>query len=132
MLKLKSISLRNWVRTRHAELEFPSSGLVVVIGRNHTSAAKFHSVASGKTALGEAICRPLLGATGRFSGLGDYSFNEEGDTCVTVMAQLDGRTLTVENGYRYSGFTSTGVSSPAASASRLRWLRGRCSWMAYI
>ncbi len=108
MLKLRRISIRNWLRVRDADIVFPASGLVLMLGQNHTAATKLDSVGSGKTALGEAIVRPLFGAGGRYTEFGQYSFDEAGDTCVTIEAELDGRPLRVESGFRHESFTATG------------------------
>lgn len=86
------------MRVREAELQFPSSGLVCVTG----------PIGSGKTSLGEAFCRTLFGSCGRYTDTKEYSFDEEGDTLVSVTAELDNRPLVVELGYKHGSFDGAG------------------------
>lgn len=109
MLKLKSITLRNWLRVREAKVDFPDSGIVVVLGQNQTQVGLLESVGSGKTALGEAISRTLLGVPGRYTDFGHYSLNGEGDTYIKVEATLGARKLVVESGFRCAEFSGTGA-----------------------
>jgi DNA repair exonuclease SbcCD ATPase subunit len=97
-LSLKKILIRNWMTCREAALEFPSHGLVWVSG----------VVGAGKTALGEAICRTLIGVGGRFSRLGEFSSHEKGNLYVRLEAELKGRPLVVESGHRCSELSKTG------------------------
>ena len=70
-LKLKSIRIRNWAKIKESVIEFPDKGLVLVTGSNLASGGKMDSIGSGKTSLGEAISRALVGISGRSSKLGD-------------------------------------------------------------
>ena len=115
-LKLKSIYLRNWTRVKEARLEFPEKGLVAVVGLNTLFTGKLSSVGVGKTCLGEAITRTLLGVDGRYSQLGWYSLDEAGNTYVEVEAELGGELLRVEMGYCCKELSKTGAG--------LRWRLG--------
>lgn len=99
-LKLHTVSIRNWMTIRNAELEFPEKGLVLVIGRNLASNGKLESVGSGKTALGEALSIALVDTKGRHKTLGHYGFNERGNMYVKVGAELSGKPLVVEIGHK--------------------------------
>ena len=63
-LKLKRVSIRNWMKFRAIDIEFPEKGLVLVQGVNTASGGALLSVGSGKTGIGEAISRTLLGVPG--------------------------------------------------------------------
>lgn len=99
-LKLKSASLRNFGSVRCSTVDFPDRGFVLVNGLNEVGAGKFESVGSGKTLLGEAISRALFNVPGRFTRFAQYSTDGKGDTYVAVRAELDGRPLLVEHGYK--------------------------------
>lgn len=107
-LILKSVLIRNFASIQNAYLEFPERGLVLVNGSNLTGSGLFKSVGSGKTALGEAITRTLLGVPGRFANLGKFSYQKAGNTYVQVKASLDGKPLSVELGYRCAELSKTG------------------------
>lgn len=107
-LKLKRVSIRNWMKFRHVNLEFPDKGLVLVQGVNTASAGALLSVGSGKTGVGEAISRTLLGVTGRFNTLRQFSTDKAGDTYVKVEIDLHGKSLIVESGYRCKELSPTG------------------------
>jgi DNA repair exonuclease SbcCD ATPase subunit len=83
-----------------AHVEFPAFGLVLVSGSNLASQGRLESVGSGKTALGEAVCRALTGTAGRFSRLGDCSTRRQGNLYVKVEAMLAGKPLLVELGFK--------------------------------
>lgn len=106
MLKLKSISLRNWCRTVEASITFPESGYVLVRGQNHTAEGQVDSSGSGKTSLGEAINRTLLGSS-LSTSLSDYSRDWAGNTYVSVKATLFGKSLHVELGYKCDEFPTS-------------------------
>ena len=99
-LKLKRLVMRNWAKFGSVELEFPESGLVMVVGINSASGGAMQSVGSGKTALGEAISRALLGIPGRFEHLKSYSTDKKGNTYVRVEADFLSKPLIVEMGYQ--------------------------------
>lgn len=100
-LRLKSIEIRNWMTVRSARIDFPEKGLVLVIGHNQASEGKLLSVGAGKTALGEALSRALLGVTGRFSHLGYYLPDGTRDGMyVKVEADLQKKPFVVEMGFR--------------------------------
>lgn len=100
-LQLQSIELRNWMTVKTARIEFPDKGLVLVIGSNLASEGKLQSVGAGKTALGEALARTLLGVTGRYTHLGYFlSDSCKSDMYVKVQATLLKKPLTVEMGFR--------------------------------
>ena len=100
-LQLKSIDIRNWMTVKTARIEFPDKGLVLVIGSNLAAEGKFQSVGAGKTALGEALARTLLGVNGRFTNLGYFlSDTCKSDMYVKVQAHLLQKPLTVEMGFR--------------------------------
>jgi DNA repair exonuclease SbcCD ATPase subunit len=109
VIRIKSCRLRNWLSVEETSLTFPSQGVVVVLGSNLAGRGKLESVGSGKSALGEALGRSLLGIEGRFATLGHYSRKEEGDTYVVVEAELDnGQPLKVELGYKCHELSRTG------------------------
>lgn len=108
MLRLKSVTIRHWQRVRQATVQFPESGFVLVRGRNLTNVGKFESIGAGKTSLGEALARSLFGIDGKYTNLGWYSTDEEGDTYVRVEASLRGRELVVEQGWKCAELSPTG------------------------
>lgn len=92
-------------------LDFPDKGLVLVLGTNtQDSHGKLQSVGSGKTLIGEAISRALLGVPGRFTRLGDFSCDhrDNRNTYVKLLADLDGHPLEVELGYKCRELSRTG------------------------
>src|ERR1041385_1189868 len=99
-LTLKQVKIRNWTTIREAELVFPDKGLVLVTGLNATSRGNMESIGSGKTSLGEAISRAMLGITGRYQHLGHYSPTQKGNLYVRLDLELNGQPLVVENGYK--------------------------------
>ncbi len=100
-LQLQSIEIRNWMTVKSARIEFPDKGLVLVIGSNLASDGKLQSVGAGKTALGEALARALLGVTGRYTHLGYFlSDTCKSDMYVKVQAALLKKPLTVEMGFK--------------------------------
>ena len=107
-LKLKKVTIRNWAKFNDVELAFPEKGLIAVHGINSASGGALQSVGSGKTALGEAISRTLLGTQGRFTNLGKFSRDKKGDTYVKVSAEFLGKPLVVESGYRCKEMDSRG------------------------
>jgi len=107
-LKLKRLQLRNWMSIRQADLEFPEKGLVLVVGHNLASGGKMESVGSGKTALGEALCRALVGVEGRYSTLGHYSTNSHGNMYVRVETELQQNPFVVEMGHKCRELSITG------------------------
>ena len=107
-LKLRHIHIRNWTTIRQAELTFPDKGLVLVTGNNLASGGKMESVGSGKTALGEAICRALVGTDGRYANLGHYSHNGKGDMYVRLEASLKDKPVVVEMGHKCKELSQTG------------------------
>ena len=107
-LKLKRLVIRNWMKFKHVDMTFPEKGLVLVQGINSASGGALSSVGSGKTALGEAICRTLLGTDGRFSSMKQISLDKAGDTYVRLEADLLGKPLVVEAGYDCDEMGSNG------------------------
>lgn len=109
-LKLRTVAIRNWATIHKAELEMPEKGLVLVVGKNLAANGKLESVGSGKTALGEAICRTLLGVKGRFNNLGFYSSDDANNKnmYVRVEAELKGKLLRVETGHKCKELSATG------------------------
>lgn len=107
-LKLKRVSIRNWMKFRAIEIEFPEKGLVLVQGVNTASGGALLSVGSGKTGIGEAISRTLLGVPGRFNTLKQFSTDKGGNLYVVVDAELHGKSLTVESGYKCKELSPTG------------------------
>jgi len=63
---------------------------------------------SGKTSLGEAISRSLVGVTGKFSKLGDYSHNDKGNTYIDLRTTLNDQPLRVEMGFKCKELSRTG------------------------
>lgn len=100
--------MRNWMTVRQTNLEFPDKGLVLVLGRNLASGGKLESVGSGKTALGEALCRALVGVEGRYSTLGHYSTNSHGNMYVQVETTLKDQPFRVELGHKCRELSTTG------------------------
>ena len=107
-LKLKRVSIRNWMKFRHVELDLPEKGLVLVQGVNTASGGALLSVGSGKTGIGEAISRTLLGVNGRFNTLKQFSTDKSGNTYVRLEAELFDKPLVVESGYKCKELSSTG------------------------
>jgi DNA repair exonuclease SbcCD ATPase subunit len=97
-LVLKKIKVRNWMTIHEADITFPECGLVWVTGL----------VGSGKTSLGEAVCRTLNGVQGRFSRLGDCSTRKQGNMLVQLEATLCDKELIVESGYRCQELSKSG------------------------
>ncbi len=116
MLKLRSISLRNWCKTAEANIVFPASGYVLVRGQNLTATGKVESNGAGKTAIGEALTRTLLGAS-LSTSLADYSRDGGGDTYVKVVADFNNEPLVVELGYKCDEF-------PESDGEGLRFTHG--------
>ena len=125
MLKLKRVTLRHWQRVRQATVEFPNEGFVLVRGHNMTNVGKFESIGAGKSSLGEAIARSLFGIDGKYSNIGWYSTDEKGDTYVKVEAELRGKELIVEQGWKCAELSPTGEG--------LRfWYDGACTELPHI
>lgn len=110
-LKLKSIKIRNWGMVHGAELSFPEKGLVLVVGSNfQDSAGKLHSVGAGKSLLGEALGRALVGVPGRYANLSNYASDKKANKNMYVQVEttLDDKPLLVEMGYKCSELSKTG------------------------
>jgi hypothetical protein len=107
-LKLKRVSIRNWMKFQKIELDLPEKGLVLVQGVNTASGGALLSVGSGKTGIGEAISRTLLGVPGRFTHLKQFSTDKRGNTYVKVEAELLGKALVVESGYKCKELSLSG------------------------
>lgn len=107
-LKLKHVVIRNWMKFQQVDLDFPESGLVLVQGVNTASGGALLSVGSGKTGIGEAISRTLLGITGRFTHLKQFSRDKGGDTYVKLEASLHNKLLIVESGYKCKELSTVG------------------------
>jgi DNA repair exonuclease SbcCD ATPase subunit len=107
-LRLKRVKLRNWMQLKDVDLTIPEKGLVLVQGINTASGGALASVGSGKTSVGEAICRALFGVSGRFTSMKQYSRNKEGDCYVRIEAELLGEPLVVESGYKCQEMSPTG------------------------
>ncbi len=107
MLKVKGIRLRNWMTVKEAELVFPDTGFIHVVGENRTS-GKVSSIGSGKSALGDAVHRVLFDVAGRFAYLRDYSRDGDGDTYVCVECELHGSPMTVELGFKCEELSTSG------------------------
>lgn len=105
----KKIYIRHFGTVQESELVLPGPGLCLVIGRNSTSSS-VESIGSGKTLLGEAISRTLLGVSGRFSNFGAYSSDLCGNknTLIKLDCDLNGKPLTIWSGYRCKELSSTG------------------------
>lgn len=99
-LKLRKVSIRNWTTIRNAEITFPEKGLVLVLGKNLASGGKMDSVGSGKSSIGEAISRALVGTKGRFANTGHFSSDSNGDMYVKVETELNEQPFNVEIGYK--------------------------------
>ena len=107
-LKLKKASFRNWMKFGNVQLDFPDRGLVMVTGLNSASGGSLQSVGSGKTGVGEAISRALLGVPGRFQYVKQFSTDKQGDTYVRIDALLHDKPLVVELGYKCEEMSKTG------------------------
>jgi DNA repair exonuclease SbcCD ATPase subunit len=106
---VNKVYLRNFGTVRESELTLPPSGLCLIVGHNRTT-VKVESVGSGKTLLGEAISRTLLGVPGRFQNFGSYSsdFNNNKNMMVKLDCSLDGKPLTIWHGYKSKELSATG------------------------
>jgi len=98
------------MKFEQVDLTFPESGLVLVQGINTASGGALLSVGSGKTGLGEAISRTLLGVSGRFTSLRQFSTDKLGNTYVKLEVELRGKPLIVESGYQCDEFEGSGES----------------------
>ena len=107
-LRIKHLSLRNWMTIRSAELDFPDAGLVLVLGSNLMAGGKLDSVGAGKSSVGEALSRVLLGVPGRYSTFGHYSPRGGGDTYLKLDTELRGTALTVEAGFKCPELSKSG------------------------
>jgi len=108
-IRLKRLALRNWTTIRRAEIGFPEKGLVLVVGKTTEGGGKKESVGAGKTAVGEAISRALLGVSGRFENTGHFCHDEVNeDMYVKLEADCDGVSLVVELGYKCRELSKTG------------------------
>lgn len=107
-LKLKRVQIRKWMKFQTVDLTLPEKGLVLVQGVNTASGGALLSVGSGKTGIGEAISRTLLGVSGRFNSVKQFSRDKAGDTYVKIDAELLGKTLTVESGYKCKELSTSG------------------------
>jgi DNA repair exonuclease SbcCD ATPase subunit len=107
-LKLKKVTIRNWMKFHDTEVIFPDRGLVLVAGSNKASGGKLASVGAGKTGFGEAICRTLLGTRGRFTHAKSFSRDKKGNSYVKVEATHNGVPLIVENGFKCKELSPTG------------------------
>lgn len=108
MLKLRSLKLRNFQKVSEAEIEFPEYGVVQVLGSNLSAGDKMPSVGSGKSTVGDAIARALFDIPGRFTAFKDYSTDDGGNTLIEVKCDLDGRELTVLQGYKCAEISKRG------------------------
>lgn len=88
------------MKMRQVNLAFPEKGLVLVQGINTASGGALLSVGSGKSSIGEAISRTLLGVPGRFTHLKSFSTGKAGDLYVKLEAELLGKPLVVESGFK--------------------------------
>lgn len=79
-----------------------------MLGRVHTRAGKVESIGAGKTALGEAIFRAVLGVPGKHPQAADYSTDGEGDAYVKIEGQFNGQPLIVEYGFKASEVNPAG------------------------
>jgi len=107
-LKLTRVQMRNWMKFRSIDLTLPEKGMVLVQGINSASGGALLSVGSGKTGIGEAISRTLLGVPGRFTHLRQFSTDKSGNTYVRVEATLHGKPLVVESGYKCKEMSTSG------------------------
>ena len=108
MLRLKRLTMRNWMSVADTAVDFPASGLVAVLGENQAGKGQLVSIGAGKTALGEALARMLFGMPGRFSTLSYCSRDEEGDMYLKLEAELGEQNWVVEYGYKCSELSSSG------------------------
>lgn len=102
------MKVKNWMKIREAEIQFPESGVVLVLGKNMTNSGKFESIGAGKTSVGEALCCALTGVTGRYANVRDCSTGGNGDMLVSVTGTLADKPFTVDLGYKYDGLSETG------------------------
>lgn len=107
-LRIKKVQLRNWLSVRDATVEFPDNGVVHVLGKNLTNNGKFESIASGKTALGEALIRAISGTEGRYTHIRDYSTDGKGNMLVVVDGTLGDTPIKIELGYRCEELSDVG------------------------
>lgn len=92
---------------RESSVDFPSTGVVVVHGLNSSAGNKIRSIGSGKSAIGEAISRCLLGVPGRFAMLGHYSPKDAENTYVKLTCSHKGKPLVIEMGYKAPEITKS-------------------------
>ena len=107
MLKIKGVSIRNWMTVAETDLLFPDTGFVHVLGVNRTS-GKVASIGAGKSALGDAVHRVLFDVAGRFTNYKDCSRNGDGDTYIRVECELRGTPFVVESGYKCKELSRSG------------------------
>lgn len=106
-LKLRSVKIQNCMTLKDVEVQFPEKGLVLVSGKNSTTTS-MDSCGSGKTALGEILCRVLFGVRGRYSKMGDFSTKNKGKMLIDIKCDLDGQPLNVIAGYKHKDFDGAG------------------------
>lgn len=100
-IRLKRLVLRNWTTIRDADITFPEKGLVLVVGKTADGGGKKESVGAGKTAIGEAISKALLGVSGRFESTGHFCHDEVNENMyVKLEVDHDQVPLAVELGYK--------------------------------
>lgn len=103
------MQIRNWATIKSADLLFPEKGLVLVLGSNLAAEGKLKSVGAGKTTTGEALSRTLLGVTGRAANFAHYCNDEiNKDMYVRLEADLKGKPLLVESGFKCNELSKTG------------------------
>lgn len=107
----RKVYIRHFGTVKETELVLPGPGLCLVIGHNATSSG-VESIGAGKTLLGEAISRTLLGVRGRYegAGLGAYSSDLCGNknTLVKLECELQGKPLIIWSGYKCKELNPTG------------------------
>lgn len=104
-LSLRRITIRNWATIPHAEIEFPESGLVLVLGHNAVSEGHLDSLGAGKTNFGTALARTIVGLPDR--PINKFSLKKKGNTYVKVEAQLKERPFKVEIGFKCPELSKT-------------------------
>ena len=87
-------------------MEFPSKGLVLLLGNNLASDGHLDSLGAGKTNFGTALSRAVVGIPDKL--MSKFSRHKGGDTYVKVEGTLHEEPFIIETGYKCAELSKTG------------------------